>query len=90
MAAALYVLEWGLWALVVLLALFAWHTILVSVLDGRRVRFMTAASALVLTWLASWFAIVADLNKLHLLWILPAVFVALDFLQHGLTRDASR
>ena len=89
MAVALHGLGWGLWTLVVLCALFAWHTVLVTLLDSRRVRFMQAASAVVLTWLASWFVIV-DLNKLHLLWMLPVAFAALDFLQHGLTRDTNR
>ena len=83
--AALQILGWTVWVLAVLLALFAWHVVLVTVLEARRVRFMNAASAVVLTWLASWFVIV-DLNKLHLLWMLPAVFVALDVLQSGLTR----
>ena len=85
MTVALNVLGWGLWVLAVLLALFAWHTVLVTLLEGRRVRFVTAASAVVLTWLASWFLIV-DLNKLHLLWALPAAFIALDFLHPGVRR----
>jgi len=72
---------WGLWILVALLALFAWHTVLVDGLVGRRLRFINTASAVVLTWLASWFVILDQLNKLHLLWILPAVFVALDLLR---------
>lgn len=83
--AALQILGWTVWVLAVLLALFAWHVVLVTLLEARRVRFMNAASAVVLTWLASWFVIV-DLEKLHLIWVLPAVFVALDVLQSGLTR----
>ena len=87
--AALQILGWTAWALAALLALFAWHVVLVTLLEARRVRFMNAASAVVLTWLASWFAIV-DLNKLHLLWMLPTAFVALDLLQPGLTRARRR
>src|SRR5262245_50033346 len=82
---ALHVFEWALWSLVALAALFAWHMVLVTRLEERRVGFMTAASAVVLTWLASWF-VIADLNKLHLLWMLPTVFVALDVLQYGRIR----
>jgi hypothetical protein len=82
---ALHVLGWIVWGVAVLLALFAWHVVLVTILEGRKVRFMNAASAVVLTWLASWFVIV-DLNKLHLLWMLPTVFFAIEFLQPGLTR----
>lgn len=89
MTAALYIVGWTVWAFAVLLALFAWHVVLVTLLEARRVRFMKAASAVVLTWLASWFVIV-DLNKLHLLWMLPIVFVALDLLQPGLTRASRR
>ena len=89
MTAALYVLGWTAWVIAVVLALFAWHVVLVTLLEERRVRFMQAASAVVLTWLVSWFVIV-DLNKLHLLWMLPTVFVALDLLQPGLTRASRR
>lgn len=89
MTAALHALEWTVWGVAVLLALFAWHVVLVTVLEARRVRFMNAASAVVLTWLASWF-VIADLNKLHLLWMLPTVFVALELLQPGFTRTGRR
>ena len=89
MTAALQILGWTAWALAAVLALFAWHVVLVTLLEARRVRFMNAASAVVLTWLASWFVIV-DLNKLHLLWMLPTVFVALDLLQPSLTRAGRR
>jgi hypothetical protein len=80
MTAVAHAAGWGLWILIALAALFAWHTVLVDALIGRRVRFINTASAVVLTWLASWFVIL-DLNKLHLLWIVPTVFVALDFLR---------
>jgi len=81
MTAVAHAAGWGLWILVALLALFAWHTVLVDALVGRRVRFINTASAVVLTWLASWFVILEQLNKLHLLWILPVVFVVLDLLR---------
>ena len=79
MTAVLDSVGWTVWGLVVLLAVFAWHTVLVMLLEGRRLRFMNAASAVALTWLASWF-IILDLDKLHLIWMLPAVFLVLDLL----------
>ena len=81
MSVVAYAAGWGIWILVAVLALFAWHSVLVDVLVGRRVRFINTASAVVLTWLASWFVILDQLNKLHLLWILPTVFVVIDLLR---------
>jgi hypothetical protein len=89
MTAVAHTAGWGLWVLVALSALFAWHTVLVDALVGRRVRFINSASAVVLTWLASWFLILDQLNKLHLLWILPTVLVALDLLQPVRLRRAA-
>ena len=55
-----------------------WH---VTLAEHRRSRFANAASAVVLTWFSAWFLIVDEMNKLHLLWMLPLAFCLLEFIR---------
>ena len=76
------VASWSAWCLVVLMALYFWARIGIDFYTGYPLRYSDCVCALAYTLLCSWFVIIDDWNKLHMLWLalLPLfVFVAPRF-----------
>ena len=68
---------WSIWCLVVLVALYFWARIGIDFYTGFPLRYADCACALAYTLLGSWFFIIYDWNKLHLLWLAILPLLAL-------------
>jgi hypothetical protein len=77
---------WALWCLVAGAAILGWAKISSAVAAGETVYSLDAAPVLALTLLASWFYVMAEWDKLHLLWLVPLLYGIPSFF--GLTRNA--
>ena len=76
------VASWSAWCLVVLMALYFWARIGIDFYTAYPPRYSDCLCALAYTLMCSWFFIIDDWNKLHMLWLafLPLfVFVAPRF-----------
>jgi len=61
--------SWSAWCLVVLMALYFWARIGIDFYTGYPLRYADCACALAYTLLCSWFFIIYDWDKLHMLWL---------------------
>jgi hypothetical protein len=69
--------SWSVWCLVALMALYFWARIGIDFYTGYPLRYADCACALAYTLLCSWFFIIYDWNKLHLLWLALLPLLAL-------------
>lgn len=70
------VVGWTIWSAVAVLTLFYWGDIFADVFAGQRPTYALLSQALLFTLLLIATAIAHGLNKLHLLWLTPVMFVA--------------
>ena len=63
------VASWSAWCLVALMALYFWARIGIDFYTGYSLRYSDCLCALAYTLLCSWFVIIDDWNKLHMLWL---------------------
>ena len=69
--------EWIAWAATLALSLYYWLGIAADFAHERTPRHTHAFYALTYTLLCSWFFVIPEWSKLHLLWLTPMVFLAL-------------
>jgi hypothetical protein len=62
-------IEWSIWLLVAISALYFWALMIADWVNGDTVRIADASRALMLTLLCNWFLIIPDWSKLHLIWL---------------------
>src|SRR6266496_6557504 len=68
---------WSAWCLVALMALYFWARIGIDFYTGYALRYSDCLCALAYTLLCSWFFIIDDWNKLHMLWLALLPLIAL-------------
>src|ERR1700730_10110747 len=61
--------SWSAWCLVMLMALYFWARIGIDFYTGYPLRYSDCLCALAYTLLCTWFFIIYDWNKLHMLWL---------------------
>ena len=62
-------IEWSIWLLVAIIALYFWAQMIADWVTGDAVRIADASRALMLTLLCNWFLVISDWSKLHLIWL---------------------
>src|SRR6266566_8061907 len=63
------VASWSAWCLVALMACYFWARIGIDFYTGYALRHSDCICALAYTLLCTWFFIIYDWNKLHMLWL---------------------
>jgi hypothetical protein len=79
---------WSTWCLVALAALYFWARIGVDVYTHYPPRYSDSLCALSLTLFCTWFLIIPDWDKLHMLWLatLPLAGLAVVKIDLDVTR----
>ena len=62
-------IEWSIWLLVAIIALYFWAQMISDWVTGDVIRIADASRALMLTLLCNWFLVISDWSKLHLIWL---------------------
>jgi hypothetical protein len=81
MSAAL-LFGWGAWAVFLLATLIYWAEIGYDVYTTKHVYISDAFGALACTLATSWFLVLPDWSKLHLLWMALAVLSVGDWIEY--------
>jgi Na+-driven multidrug efflux pump len=68
---------WSVWCLVAAMALYFWARIGIDFYTNHPPRYSDCLCALALTLCCTWFLIIYDWNKLHMLWLAMLVLLAL-------------
>jgi hypothetical protein len=71
------VASWSAWCLVALMACYFWARIGIDFYTGYSLRHSDCLCALAYTLLCTWFFIIYDWNKLHMLWLATLPLFAL-------------
>ena len=78
---------WILWCLVVGAALIGWVRISAKAATHETIYVADSAQVLLLTLLASWFYLIPEWEKLHLLWLAPLFYGVATYFK--ITRDVA-
>jgi len=68
---------WSTWCLVALVALYFWARMGIDFYTQYPPRYSDSLCALSLTLFCTWFLIISDWDKLHMLWLAPLPLAAL-------------
>ena len=69
--------SWSAWCLVVLMACYFWARFGIDFYTEYPLRYSDCVCALAYTLLCTWFLIIDDWNKLHMLWLAIVPLLAL-------------
>lgn len=73
---------WAIWGVFLVASIIYWAEISFDILSGAHLLISDACRALAFTFLASWFLLVPEWNKLHLFWLALLILTVADCLEY--------